>query len=92
MSRIDVKRTLRIAALTSHLVLIVKSPQFERSDPGDRLFVRWQPLRLVDSLGSNLTDGWPGAEQQTNLESLSRTDVGGNNAGGKQVASVRRLF
>jgi len=36
----DVKRTLRIAALTSHLVLIVKSPQFERSDPGDRLFVR----------------------------------------------------
>ena len=32
------KRTLRIAgALTSHL--IVKSLQFERSDPGDRLFI-----------------------------------------------------
>src|ERR1700722_4267625 len=66
-SRADVKRTLRIAALTSHLVLIVKSPQFERSDPGDRLFMRWQSLRLVDRLGSNLTDGWPGAEQQTRV-------------------------
>ena len=29
--------------------------------------MRWQPLRLVDSLGSNLTDGWPGAEQQTRV-------------------------
>jgi hypothetical protein len=29
--------------------------------------MRWQPLRLVDRLGSNLTDGWPGAEQQTRV-------------------------
>ena len=63
-----VKRTLRIAALTSRLVLIVKSPQFERSARAIA-FATWR-----------------------NRSDWSTGVVGGNNAGGKQVASVRRLF
>jgi hypothetical protein len=49
---------IEIAGVDVALRLDCGIATIERSDPGDRLFVTWHPLRLVDSLESNLTDGW----------------------------------